>query len=58
MPRTYVINPSFMWNIVDFNIVGQEYTIQNKTTGEVRTITKERYIELLKEQGDKNERSL
>jgi len=46
-------NPSFQWNITDFNIIGQEYTIKNRVTGETRTISKEKYLELIKEQGDK-----
>jgi len=46
-------NNSFEWSIIDFDFMGHEYTIKNRVTGEVRTIAKELYLELLKEQGDK-----
>lgn len=51
--HTEVSNLSFEWEVVDYNHRTHEYTIKNKVTGEERTLTRERYLELLNEQGDK-----
>lgn len=50
-------NNSFMWDLKNYDMRKKEYTIKNRVTGEVRSITRDRYLELLKEQGVKNENS-
>jgi hypothetical protein len=55
--RQLKTNPSFQWDIIDFNAKEKTYILRNKVTGEERTISKERYMELVKEQeGKKNGR--
>jgi hypothetical protein len=46
-----------MWDLKNYDMRKKEYTIKNRVTGEVRSITRDRYLELLKEQGVKNENS-
>jgi hypothetical protein len=47
-----VTNPSFQWDVMDFNNRTKEYTIKNRVTGEKRTLTKKRMLEILSEQGE------
>jgi len=42
--------PSFMWDVIEHDHVKKEYTLKNKATGQIRTVTKELFRELAKEQ--------
>ena len=41
---------SFSWDIVNINPKTKERTLKNKATGQEWTISKERYLQLVKEQ--------
>jgi len=42
--------PSFMWDVIGHDHVKKEYTLKNKATGQVRTVSKELFRELAREQ--------
>jgi hypothetical protein len=44
-------NPSFQWDVIDFNAKSKEYTIKNRVTGEKRTLTKKQMLELQTKEG-------
>ena len=46
-------NPSFQWDILDFNSKTKVYTIKNRLTGEKRTMSKKELLEIMNEQGKK-----
>ena len=50
MKDTLKINPSFQWDVVDYNSKTREYTLKNKVTSDKRVISKERFTELVNEQ--------
>jgi hypothetical protein len=45
-------NPSFQWDVIDFNNRTKEYTIKNRVTGEKRTITKKQMLEIMTDHGE------
>jgi hypothetical protein len=49
----WVTNQSFQWGVIGHNHKNKVYTIKNKATGEERTITRERLLEIVKEQEGK-----
>jgi len=48
-----------LWDVIEHNHKAQEYTLKNKATGQVRTVAKELFLEIAKEQKSrgKNENS-
>ena len=43
-------NKSFEHDVVDYDPKEKIYTLKNKVTGQIITMTKERFLELVKEQ--------
>jgi hypothetical protein len=41
---------SFTWDVIDINPKTKEYTLKNKATGKEWVISRERYLEIVKEQ--------
>jgi len=47
--------PSFMWDVTEYDHRKKEYTLKNKATGQIRTVSKELLRELAKGQRGKND---
>jgi len=47
--------PFFMWDVIEHNHRKKEYTLKNKVTGQIRTVSKELFQELAKQQRGKND---
>ena len=40
-------NPSFVWRIVDIDLKAKEYVLMNVATKQVRTVSREKFLELV-----------
>jgi len=46
-------NPSFQWEVLNYDLKTKTYKIKNKATGEMRSLSREDYIYLVNRQGNK-----
>ncbi|WP_461246356.1 hypothetical protein [Treponema sp. R6D11] len=44
-------NPSFEWDVLCYETTKKTYKIKNKATGEIRSLSRAEYIDLVNRQG-------